>query len=355
MKHFAGTCALAAFLTHFPALAVAGDFLSNPYELRLLSALDRQCARATAMGRQASLAATDGASRNPAGDAWGGQQGRGEGFSIASIHAVSQSGSWNMATAIDSGKFRLADGGGTWSLAYARTDAPDESARGGFHDGLQSNEFFLNYARKVAPDLSLGIQGRLVDAAIKRQSPLAAFGGRSGEVATDLLSLDVTPGILGSVGEHFTWGMVLALGFSSADAEVSNLAQVGLSPPGAIRVTETDAVRTIGIRGGLGWHANNGVAYYTDLEHLHVSTNKAGSLDRSRLAIGLEQSISSVWGMRLGLSRDSLGETTVSGGLTYRGWKSVAIQVAYQHNTAPETRPEFGRVDFLDLVVSFPL
>lgn len=342
-----------------PSAGQATDFYTEPWELRFAVSMDRQSNYPSTLARHASVAFPAGTSRNPAADDWGGNaQSRGAG-SVALVEAPAQSGALIQAI-IGAVNFRAGDAPGTWSLAFARTDTLNSSARNGFHNEVESNELFLGYSRQVSGKLSWGIQGRLLGAELLRESALAELGGLPGRVQTKLSGADIEAGLLGETESGWLWGVVAGLGVTNAGSDVYNLEPLPLPvfpfalPPGTRVASADDDILGTTMRLGVGrrW-AGGGV--YSDVHYVNLATDRSGSVAMGRLSVGVEQSVSPAWIARGGVTADTIQKWSWGAGISYGGWKGGTIDFGYQYDAAPEMKLDLGRVHLFSISAAWAL
>lgn len=342
-----------------PSIGQATDFYNEPWELRLAVSMDRQSNYPSTLGRHASVAFPGGASRNPAADDWRANgQGGGSG-SVALVEAPAESDALIQAV-IGAVNVRAAGAPGTWSLAFAHTDTLDSSARNGFHNEVESNEFFLGYSRQLSENLSWGIQGRLLDADLSRESALAELGGQPGKVRTKLRGADFEVGLLGETASAWLWGVVAGLGLSDASSDIYTIAPLPIPfppfmvPSGTLLASAEDDILGTTARLGVGKRWTDG-GFYTDLHYVNLATDDSGSVSMGRLSIGVEQSVGPAWVVRGGATADTIQQWSLGGGVSYGGIKGSTLDFGYQYNAAPEMEPELGRVHLLSISAAWAL
>lgn len=342
-----------------PSIGQATDFYTEPWELRLAVSMDRQSNYPSTLGRHASVAFPGGASRNPAADDWRANEHNGGSGSVALVEAPAESDALIQAV-IGAVNFRASSAPGTWSLAFARTDTLDSSARNGFHNEVESNEFFLGYSRRLSQSLSWGIQGRLLDADLSRESALAELGGHPGKVRTNLRGADFEVGLLGETVSAWMWGVVAGLGLTDASSDIYTIAPFPVPfppfmlPSGTLLASADDDILGTTLRLGVGKRWAGG-GLYADVHYVNLATDNSGSVTMGRLSIGVEQSVHPTWVVRGGAAADTIQQWSLGGGVSYGGIKGNTIDFGYQYNAAPEMKPELGRVHLFSISAAWAL
>lgn len=358
----------ATVMRHVPAGLVvvfavgvvqAGSIQDEPYALRLTLALSRQSNYAATVGRQASVAVTQASSANPAADDWLYRSDHPVIGTITAINGFSESGAWIAALA---GTVSIqTPEAGTWSIAYARTDTFNDTARNGFEDELRSNEFFLGYGKKLTDTLAIGAQLHVIEGQIQEEN-LQTVDGVPIQVPlrieTDILSFDVSLGLTLKLDEDWTAGVSGGWGYGKGDSSFQNISS-GLDPnpfpppAGTIRGGFDDDLRTWSFVGGVGYMPTDQWGIYADVQYLHLESNQAGAADLGRVSLGFEMRPVEVLVLRAGVLVDSDGQTTLSAGVGFFGW-GFPLEVGYQFNSSPEVKREFGTFHLISVSLVIP-
>ncbi|HRP95698.1 MAG TPA: autotransporter outer membrane beta-barrel domain-containing protein [Rhodocyclaceae bacterium] len=330
--------------------AIAG-LAEKPFLLRLSLSLNRSSNFSDTAARQASAAFPGGSSVNPAGVDWrSSKETPSSSGSLTNIQIFSESGARATATA---GTLTVPrPSAGTLSIAYARTDTIDRSARQGLANNLRSNEFFAGYGRRVADDRAFGAKLRLTDSVLNEQFFVPPVDGLPLQSKVKARSIDAALGVLSEPRPGWFTGAVVAAGWSSANVSIRNLTPLpappfGLLPAGSILERFNDDVRTFGVHVGTGYAPDRRHGIFLDAQYLMVKSKRGGSAEVGRIAAGLDLRAGESVVFRTGVGIDSEKEVTLSIGARYQGFKDVVIDVAYQHNSQPEVKREFGRFDLL--------
>jgi len=339
-----------------PVLVHGGEFYDEPYLFRLALALNRQSNYASTLGRQASVAYPQGSSINPGADDWIACQEVDIVVTVTNVNGWTESGAWITATA-----FTLnvqVPEGGTWSLAYARTDTVDQDVRGGFHNELRSNEFFAGYSKKLSDQLSIGGQVRVTDGQVQQEilAVLPVLGDQAIRQETDLLDIGLNVGLLLALTNKWTAGITAGFAWGTVETDTFSLVDIGgfgISAGDLLRSLEDD-VRSWSITSGLGFAPTDSVGVYLDLQYVHLESNNGGSVDIGRVGLGVEFKQSELLSIQCGGIVDSAGQLSYAAGLSFYGIKGIPVEFAYQYNSAPELRREFGNFQLISLSIIIP-
>lgn len=351
--------ALPASLIPLPASA---ELSEEPYLFRFALALDRQSNSASTLGRQASIAYPEGGSINPAANSWTKLPTNFKVVTGTYVDAHAASGARFTALPIT---FTFHDAErGAFSAAYAHTETPDESGHDGLRQSLTSDEYWLGYSNKTSADTSMGIQVKFTDAGVKNEFFSPSLGGAGARQNTDLKSYDLSLGVLSRLTNAWWAGAVGALSLGKANNVFENIGALLLPsaappffvviPPGTILGVGDDVVRTLSVRGGLGYAPNEHLGVYGDFHFVHIESNNAGVADEGRVAVGAEFR-ERLLRLRGGVSVDSDRQIDFSIGLGYRLSHSVSWDIGYQNNAAPEVRAEFGHIRLISTSLSLAL
>lgn len=344
----------ALFLVAAPGFA--GGFDDEPMVLRLSLSLDRSSNYSDTAGRQASVAFPGASSDNPAGGDWQPRDPGRPAASLTGIHLFSESGA-RVTAAAGTVNTRLRDAG-TVSVAYARTETGDGEIRGGLSVDLRSNEFFASYSYRYRPGVSLGATVRATDSVLEEAFFAPALGGLTLEAETESKMLDATFGLLAEPRRGWFVGATAGVGRAEADATVRNRVPLPVLPAGAVLPAGTrldrfdDTLRSFGARVGIGYSAHAVYGVYLDAQYLTIESDRAGSADIARLQAGVDFRLSDALVLRSGIGVDSENEVTLSAGASFGSGPLVAI-VAWQYNSQPELRREFGRFELVSASLSY--
>lgn len=332
------------------AAGAAADTTDEDFLFRLAFSLDRASNYASTAGIQASVAYPRGSSVNPAADDLVSPDDSPVVATLTNLHAWSDSGAW-LTTTAGTANITVPDAG-TFSFAYARTDTIDDSGNQSFEHSLKSNEFFAGYSKQLSPDLAIGFQVRFTDAEITNQATVPELPtAAGGEAQSELEEWSFSGGIHVRLNDQWSAGLAGGFAFGSVATEVVSL---GAFPPPGTKLKEVDDdVRSHAVRAGLGWKVNDQLAIYGDAVFLHIETNREGSADQGRFALGVELEPLEALMVRSGVLVDTDEQVTFSAGLGLYMIPNLPIDIGYQYNAAPEVREEFGR--FHLLTISFVL
>jgi len=315
----------------------------EPYLFRLFFALDRASNFSTTAGRQASAAYTGASSVNPASDDWTPNRETNVEIVYTQIFAIAESDAWLTTEAVTV-NIGTADSG-SFTVAYARTDVPKGDTNAGLENDVRSNEFFLGYSKRVSDFVAVGVQGRLTDAYIGDAFFSSLVPGVPLRSDIDLLSLDLSFGLLWQIDSTWHVGASGMVGWMDIDSVTRNTA----GPPGLFMLSVDDDVRTNAARIGFAYTPNRDFGLYIDAHYMHVESNMLGNGDTARLIVGVEHRINDAWAMRGGASVDIEADWTLSAGFSYTGFKALQLHAGYQYNATPEIDPEFGALHAISL------
>lgn len=331
-------------------LPASAGILDEPYLFRFALAMDRQSNSAATLGRQASIAYPDASSMNPGAGDWIQYDKQTTHASINYVEAKSASGARIQAAPVTA---RLSDPDrGSMSVAFAYTSSPSETGWNNLNQGVSSKELFLGYSKRCSQKTSLGGQLRLVDAHIKNEFLSTELGGQPARLTTDLMSYDFSLGALSKLDEKVMGGMAFTYSFGEASNVLQNLTPLGPIPSGTILATVSDVVRSSSLRGGIGYELNSAFGIYSDLHLNHIETNQTGSASMARMAVGAEYHQPDRLTVRGGLSLDTDNQVSSSISIGSTLYRKISWEIAYQNNTAPEIRPEYGRFKLLSTSLS---
>ena len=335
--------------------AQATSFYDEPLGLRLLLTLDRQSNYAATLGRQASVAFLGGGSANPAANGWTRRHGQPPSVLATYVDAPSVGGRRVVAAPVTV-QWSLPEGASLFA-AYAYTDTPDPTGDNGLNYLLRSNEWTLGYGGWVAPDVRLGATARFVDGKFVSESYAPALAGQLVAADTDLHGPDIALGIAKKVSSDLSIGLAAVIGWTST-ATTATLPRGAVVPgpggsggvtlpSGAIVDVFADPVRSVAVRGGIGYRSSERFGLYADAIYNALDSERFGSLSLGRLVAGAECQPHENVTVRAGVSIDTEREVNVSAGLGLRLGPGAEVQLAYQNNAAPELNPEFGRTRLL--------
>ena len=117
----------------------------------------------------------------------------------------------------------------------------------------------------------------------------------------------------------------------------------------------TDTSHQVLVRTGIVWRYADGCDLYVDYQG-GVFTDATGTLQVHRFPIGIEHSlIKDVLFLRVGTLIDTRGNIALTTGLGLSLGKRASLDIAYQYDTLPEIRQEFGPAQnfVLSLAVGF--
>ena len=331
--------------------SMAASLYDRPFELRLFLAVDRQSNYASTLGRQASVAFFDGASANPGAASWR-EPTQSTSTATASFLDAPSTGGRRVVAAPVSVRWR-SPAAGTISFAYAYTDTPDMQGNNGLNRSLRSNEWIGSYGKRTNERVSAGFSIRFTNGQIINESPMADLGDQVLRNRTHFHGADFNVGIASALNAEWTLGLVGGFGIARANTKVTNVNPlvVPLSPSGLLLTLAPDSplnqvddtIRTYVLRAGLGFRPTELTGIYMDLTGLRASTNRSGSQNLGRFALGFEHRPSDTWSIRGGVGVDNTGQVNWSGGLGYRFSDTLDAQLAFQNNGAPEVNPDLGR------------
>jgi hypothetical protein len=353
MRHGVWALCIASWVP----VALAGDFSSEPYLLRLGLALTRASNYAQTAGRQASIAYPGGSSVNPAGmaatpitrpDA-----------TATTIQAFGDSGAhigaYAATTALPLDDTSVA------SFAFAYTDTYDGETQDGLDNLLRSDEVFVGFAKRLAPSTPFGVQIRLVDSTINDEGIRRDGLSVPTRLEAELRSLDASAGIQTAFSDTVRMGAAAGFGYGEASSRLTNLQPLYLPfggppiPVGTELGRFNDRVRSYVAGIGAAYLPQPWTALLADLTYLAIDGGPSGRASLGRLAFGGQTRVANAWTARAGWSYDTVNEQTWSVGLGTRLVHRLSLDVAYQYNNTPEVKPELGTVQLVSVSVALEL
>jgi hypothetical protein len=338
MRALVGAATILAITAVGAVGARAGDLHDEPVGLRIGLALDRGSAFTDAFGLGASTAYPYGSSVNPAGGDF--LRTPPNEFTIAGtltgVYAAFDQGAAITALA-GSATYRL-PAAGTLIASYTRTDSHDARSVKGDLFTLRSNELSARYSHLVLDALSLGVGVKVSDSTLSFSSTVSDFPLRT---ETDSTGVELSAGGLVGLGPHWLLGLFATVGWTWSSTRGGVELPDAPFGPGPLALRFDDLTRSVNIRGGIGWRPSDRFGAYLDLQYLRLRTDE-DSAEAIRVWSGVEYLPIPAVALRIGASRDTDGQTSVSGGIGVYG-KHVQVELAYSYNAFPEVRREFGR------------
>lgn len=336
-----------------PLDSYSKDFDDEPYLLRVATSLERASNYSSTLARQASVAYPGNASVNPASsDFRYDQKSNKNTFTSTAMNYVSESDTWLTAIAISSSFTENING--SLLVAYAYTDTIDKTNTENLDNTIRSDEYFLGYSRMINDNLSLGLQGRLVNAEINNETRVDQLAFTPGRFETDLRSFDLKFGALYSENKIWFYGISLGAGYNDTTTELSNIHQLGPIPPNTQLSSKDDNQTSYSFKAGLGYIPSDVLGLYTDLSYYSIDSKNFGIVETSKLSIGFDYKPSSRTTYRSGFTFDSNNELTLGIGLQLYLTDTIPLDIAYQYNAAPEIENEYGKFNALTFSVAFP-
>jgi hypothetical protein len=352
----------AAVIAFTGARDADADFYDKAFEARLLHTLDRQSPDVATLGRQASLAYLGRGSLNPAAASWRDSASLVLSLSAAYVDASSSAGSHTTAAPITARWYSPALG--TAYFTYAHTHTGNGTGRGGLQQRVGSDEYIAGYGRVVTDAWAIGASVRITDASIEHEFSSAELEGRTLRATTRFVAPDLNLGLAGRLSDTLTLGISGAVSKPRPRTVVQNVQSLVIPSPvsaGLVVVpagTEFDTfkerLRQYALGAGLGLHPRKGLGIYSDVRAVRLTRGRAGTVDLARVAVGFEHSVSDRWSWRGGISLNSEHDATGSLGVSYR-LRTFDLQLAWQNNAAPEINPELGRTRLIAASISLGL
>lgn len=350
----------------FAALCIAStakatSFYDEPVGLRLLLTLDRQSNYAATLGRQASVAFLGGGSVNPGANGWARRPGQPP-TGIATYVDAPSAGGRRVAAVPVTAQWSLPEGG-SMLAAYAYTDTPESTGDNGLGYLLRSNEWTLGFGTQIDTGMRAGATVRFVDGKFASESYAPALLGQVVGADTRLHGPDIALGLARRLSPAVTAGVVGAVGLTSTTTAITlprntvvpvpGVPGGVVLPSGTILDSFSDPVRSFALRGGLGFQPDASIGFYGDVTFNAVDSQRFGSLQIGRVAIGIEYLPREDWALRAGASIDTESQVQLSIGLGFHVGPDAEVQLAFQTNAAPELNPEFGRTRLLGASIAF--
>lgn len=350
------TLSPACLLILLAAIPASASYTDEPYLIRLLFTLDRQNNSASGLGRQASLAFTNGASTNPAARGWNNPPEYISSVNYIDAHSKSGARIIALPLSITINKPTI----GSFFGAYAHTETLNESGNLGLDQSMESDEFWLSYSRHLSNNTSLGMQIKYTDAEINHEFINDYWGGQTGRTQTSLHGYDFSFGLLTRFNSSWYAAFSGNYGTGSTKNKLKNVNALfdpinnRIIPPGMTLLSFNDDFDQSALRAGLGFKPNEHFGLYADFHQIYINSDEVGSTDTRRVELGFEYQIEK-FKYRGGLSADTNSQISRSIGFSYNfntDVSPVIMDIGYQWNTSPEVRPEFGRFDILSASVT---
>ncbi len=335
----------------------------EPYLLRLALTLDRQSAYAATLGRQASMAVPGGGTGNPAAGIWSITADSSKASAVATyVEARSESGAHIVAAPVSYAAH--VEGYGRLYGAYAHTITIDNSGESGHDQGLTSDEFWLGYSERLSGRASYGLLFKYTHADIINEFDSALLFGHAARLDVSQDSYDLSAGLLIRLDEKWWLGASANAGWGEAITDIRNVDLIlvpipappytmVLSPKTLLDTTES-VVKSASARAGIGYQLNNYIGVYCDLNYMNVDAEDAGSVNITRMSLGSEIRRQEVR-YRAGVTADTKKQIVYSLGLGKKIGDLMIMELGYQRNSAPEVKPEFGRVDVFSLSITMEI
>jgi hypothetical protein len=322
----------------------SGDLSTQPFEVRLWSAMSRSISSTDAIGRQASVAYLSASSDNPAGTDLRDVKGENAKrfFCAGTHHIVFSDGAW-IAAADVNGFFRL-NNAGTLLLGYNHIGLLDGQTRQGFEDDLSNNEFAVKYGRKINSEGYVGVGVRVRDMELNYGD---LFLGAPRNTHDDSIAASFTLGGMWRPNRDLTLGMLTEFGWIGSDIE-GQAHMPGFDAPFRLDLT----TQTVNVKTGLGWKILPMVAIYADGQYFHIG-NSMTTVDIGRFYFGGDIRVAHGVSLMAGGSVDNMAQTSVSAGISITMSKPSLLKVTYQHNPLPELHQEFGTGNLVSASVVF--
>ena len=331
-------------------------FYDKPFEVRLLHTLDRQSPYAPTLARQASYAYPGAGSLNPAASSLRDPTAQAGFRLVANYVDVSSSSSDEHIVAAPISAVWYSPTWGSASLTYAHTKTKNGAGTGGLRQALSSDEYIASVGRRINDALAVGATLRITDAEIDHQFTSPQLGGQTLEANSRFVAPDVNLGIAGRISEATTFGIVATTAKLRPTTDIRNVQVVFLPtpippgvvavPPGTVLETTKQNMWQYAIGAGLGHRIGN-LGFYADIRGFRVKGGVAGTSDLGRFALGFEHSVSDRLSWRGGTSLNTESDVTISLGFSYRIMNNLELEVAWQNNASPEVNPEIGRTRLL--------
>ena len=348
-------CAVALGILALLALTTvgacsAGDLGDEAVGLRIGLALDRASTFTDVVGLSASTAYPYLSSVNPAaGDFLREPPNQFRIIGTLTGAYVAFNNGSSITAGAASATYRL-PAAGTILASYTRVDSQDVESHQGDHFTLRSNELRLTYSHLLDRWISIGGSVRLTESRLGMSTLFSDFPQHTD---TESLGVEGSLGVLVAPHRHWLVGIQVALGWSRG--ETTGFVDLPPAPfgPGLTPIDVTDNIRSLNIRGGLGWRPSEKFSAYADWQYLRLTNVRNGfsddSADVGRMFAGVEYLPFQILAVRLGGSADTDGQFTVSGGVGFYPTKYFQTELAYVYNAFPEIRKEFGRAHLISL------
>ena len=200
----------------------------------------------------------------------------------------------------------------------------------------------------------------------------AMFNFARAEIARDGTPVETIPGLgpapvavdSDSSAESYRWrvgglyqpaekwllGMIAEYGFASY--RTHNIAQVLAVPVPATVIDDEGFQQQFVLRPGVSYEYAPLSSVYADYQYGNFF-NQRDSLVEHRFSAGVEHRLLEFMLVRAGPSMDVRGNVGLSTGFSLLLGPNVSAEFGYQYNMLPELRPEFGKAQTLQAILSF--
>ena len=244
------------------------------------------------------------------------------------------------ALTIDAGKW------GVFLPAVAQVTSNHEQQREGLGFRFDAQYYQLQWGKLITPKWTVGANVNVTSSSTR----FDVAGTRVGRSRSD--SYDLRLGLVHQVLPRLRVGVVIDYGIAP-----SRTTAVAFNPATFTLETQrtTDTSHQVLVRTGIVWRYADGCDLYVDYQG-GVFTDATGTLQVHRFPIGIEHSlIKDILFLRAGTLIDTRGNIALTTGLGLSLGKRASLDVAYQYDTLPEIREEFGVAQnfVLSLAVGF--
>ena len=244
------------------------------------------------------------------------------------------------ALTIDAGKW------GVFLPAVAQVTSNHEQQRDGLGFRFDAQYYQLQWGKLITPTWTVGANVNVTSSSTR----FDVAGARVGRSRSD--SYDLRLGLVHQILPRLRVGVVIDYGIAP-----SRTTAVAFNPATFALETQrtTDTAHQVLVRTGIVWRYADGCDLYVDYQG-GVFTDATGTLQVHRFPIGIEHSvIKDILFLRAGTLIDTRGNIALTTGLGLSLGKRASLDVAYQYDTLPEIRQEFGLAQsfVLSLAVGF--